>query len=98
MYMERMQGTPPHLTSTPTTHTTSTHPMTTKTETVVGQLIMSRQQKQQQGGGMLRYDMSELWEMGGGAEMWAAEAAERNWSVSLCRVKDWPQLICCALV
>ena len=33
---------------------------------------------------LLRYDMSELWETGGGAEMRAAEAAERNWSVSLC--------------
>ena len=35
--------------------------------------------------------------MGGGAEMQAAEAAERNQSVSLCRVKTWPQLMCCAL-
>ena len=34
----------------------------------------------------------------GGAEMRAAEAAERNRSVSLCRVKTWPQLMCCALV
>ena len=47
---------------------------------------------------MLRYDMSELWEMGGGVEMQAAEAVERNQSVSLCRVKTWPQLMCCALV
>ena len=36
--------------------------------------------------------------MGGGAEMWAVEAAERNRSVSLHRVKTWPQLMCCALV
>ena len=36
--------------------------------------------------------------MGGGAEMWAAEAAERNRSVLLCRVKTWPQLMCCALI
>ena len=36
--------------------------------------------------------------MGRGAEMWAAEAAERNQSVSLCRVKTWPQLMCCALI
>ena len=36
--------------------------------------------------------------MGGGVEMWTVEAAERNWSVSLCRVKTWPQLMCCALV
>ena len=36
---------------------------------------------------LLRYDMSELWETGRGAEMRAAEAAERNWSVLLCRVK-----------
>ena len=47
---------------------------------------------------LLRYDISELWEMGGGLEMQAAEAGERNWSVSLCRVKTWPQLMCCALV
>ena len=47
---------------------------------------------------LLRYDMSELWETGRGAEMWTAEAAERNRSVSLCRVKTWPQLMCCALV
>ena len=47
---------------------------------------------------LLRYDMSELWETGGGAEMQAAEAAERNQSVSLHRVKTWPQLMCCALV
>ena len=45
-----------------------------------------------------RYDMSELQEMGRGVEMQAAEAAERNWSVSLCRVKNWPQLMCCGLV
>ena len=44
---------------------------------------------------MLRYDMSVLWEMGGGVEM---QAAERNWSVSLHRVKTWPQLMCCALI
>ena len=47
---------------------------------------------------LLRYDISELQEMGGGVEMQAAEAAEWNWSVSLCRVKTWPQLMCCALV
>ena len=47
---------------------------------------------------LLRYDMSELQETGGGAETQAAEAAERNQSVSLCRVKTWPQLMCCALV
>ena len=47
---------------------------------------------------LLRYDISELWEMGGGAEMQAVEAVEQNWSVSLCRVKTWPQLMCCALV
>ena len=46
---------------------------------------------------MLRYDILELREMGRGAEMCAAEAAERNQSVSLCRVKTWPQLMCCAL-
>ena len=39
---------------------------------------------------LLRYDMLELWEMGRGVEMQAAEAAERNQSVSLCRVKTWP--------
>ena len=47
---------------------------------------------------LLRYEMSELWETGRGVEMWAAEAAERNRSVSLHRVKTWPQLMCCALV
>ena len=47
---------------------------------------------------LLRYDISELRETGGGAEMQAAEAVEWNWSVSLCRVKTWPQLMCCALV
>ena len=47
---------------------------------------------------MLRYDMSELWEMGGGVEMQTVGAAERNRSVSLHRVKTWPQLMCCALV
>ena len=47
---------------------------------------------------LLRYDISELQEMGGGVEMWAAEAVERNQSVSLHRVKTWPQLMCCALV
>ena len=36
--------------------------------------------------------------MVGGVEMWAAEAAERNQSVSLCRVKTWPQIMCCALI
>ena len=30
---------------------------------------------------LLRYDMLKLRETGGGAEMQAAEAAERNWSV-----------------
>ena len=47
---------------------------------------------------LLRYDMAELWERGRGAEMQTAEAAERNKSVSLCRVKTWPQLMCCALI
>ena len=47
---------------------------------------------------LLRYDILELQEMGGGVEMWVAEAMERNRSVSLCRVKTWPQLMCCALV
>ena len=47
---------------------------------------------------LLRYDILELRETGRGAEMRAAEAAERNQSVSLCRVKSWPQLMCCALV
>ena len=45
---------------------------------------------------MLRYDMLELQETGGGAEMWAVEAAEWNQNVSLHRVKSWPQLMCCA--
>ena len=47
---------------------------------------------------LLRYDILELREMGRGAEMRAAEAAEWNRSVSLHRVKTWPQLMCCALV
>ena len=47
---------------------------------------------------LLRYDMLELWETGGGVEMRTAGAAERNWSVSLHRVKNWPQLMCCALI
>ena len=47
---------------------------------------------------MLRYEILELQEMGRGAEMQAVEAAERNQSVLLCRVKTWPQLMCCALV
>ena len=47
---------------------------------------------------LLRYDISELWDMDGGVEMWAAEAAERNQSVLLHRVKTWPQLMCCALI
>ena len=47
---------------------------------------------------VLRYDMSELREMGRGVETQAAEAVERNQSVSLHRVKTWPQLMCCALV
>ena len=47
---------------------------------------------------LLRYDISELWEMGGGVEMRAVEVVERNWSVLLHRVKTWPQLMCCALV
>ena len=34
----------------------------------------------------------------GDVEMQAVEAVERNRSVSLCRVKTWPQLMCCALV
>ena len=47
---------------------------------------------------LLRYEMSELQETGRGAEMWAVEAVERDQSVSLCRVKTWPQLMCCALI
>ena len=47
---------------------------------------------------LLRYDMAELWEMGRGAEMQTVEAAERNQSVSLRRVKTWPQLMCCVLI
>ena len=47
---------------------------------------------------LLSYEILELWETGGGVEMQAAEAAERNQSVSLRRVKTWPQLMCCALV
>ena len=47
---------------------------------------------------LLSYDMSELQETGRGVEKWAAEAAERNQSVSLHRVKTWPQLMCCALI
>ena len=47
---------------------------------------------------LLRYDISELRETGGGVEMRVAEAAEQNWSVSLHRVKTWPQLMCCALI
>ena len=47
---------------------------------------------------LLRYDIAELQEMGGGVEMQTAEAAERNWSVSLHRVKTWPQLMYCALI
>ena len=47
---------------------------------------------------VLRYDISELQETGGGAENVAAEAAEQNRSVSLHRAKTWPQLMCCALV
>ena len=47
---------------------------------------------------LLRYEKSELQETGGGAEMQAVEAVERNQSVSLHRVKTWPQLMCCALV
>ena len=47
---------------------------------------------------VLRYDILELWEMGRGAENVAVEAAEQNQSVSLCRVKTWPQLMCYALV
>ena len=50
------------------------------------------------GARLLRYDMSELRETGRGVEMQAAEAAERNRSVSLRRVKTWPQLMCCALI
>ena len=42
--------------------------------------------------------MSELQELGRGVEMQAAEAAERNQSVSLHRVKTWPYLMCCALI
>ena len=47
---------------------------------------------------LLRYDISELQETGGGAENVAVEAAEQNRSVSLHRAKTWPQLMCCALV
>ena len=47
---------------------------------------------------LLRYDMVELQEMGRGAEMRTVEAVERNRSVSLHRVKTWPQLMCCALI
>ena len=47
---------------------------------------------------LLRYDMAELQEMNGGCGMWTAEAAEWNRSVSLCRLKTWPQVMCCALV
>ena len=47
---------------------------------------------------LLRYDMLELQETGRGVEMQGAEAAERNQSVSLCRVKTRPQLMCCALI
>ena len=47
---------------------------------------------------LLSYEISELQETGGDAEMQAAEAAERNRSVSLHRVKTWPQLMCCAFV
>ena len=47
---------------------------------------------------LLRYDILELWETGRGAEMQAAEVVEKNQSVSLCRVKTWPQLMCCALI
>ena len=43
---------------------------------------------------LLKYDMSELQETGG---VQAVEAMERNRNVSLCRVKTWPQLMCCAL-
>ena len=45
---------------------------------------------------LLRYEMLEL--LGRGAEMQAVEAVERNQSVSLHRVKTWPQLMCCVLV
>ena len=47
---------------------------------------------------LLRYDMLEPWETGRGAEMRAVEAAERNRSVLLHRLKTWPQLMCSALV
>ena len=47
---------------------------------------------------LLRYDMLELQETGRGAEMWTVEAVERNQSVSLHRVKTWPQLMCCPLI
>ena len=47
---------------------------------------------------LLRYDMSELQETGGGTEMQTVEAVERNQNVSLRRVKTWPQLMCCALI
>ena len=43
---------------------------------------------------LLRYDILELRGTGRGVEMRAAEAAERNQSVSLHRVKTWPQLMC----
>ena len=47
---------------------------------------------------LLRYDILELQETGRGVEMQAMEAAEMNQSVSLRRVKTWPQLMCCALI
>ena len=34
---------------------------------------------------LLRYDMSELWETGGGAEMWAAETARKEAGVFIYR-------------
>ena len=46
---------------------------------------------------LLRYDISELWEMGRGAEC-RLEIVEWNWGVSLHRVKTRPQLMCCALI
>ena len=47
---------------------------------------------------LLRNDILELQKTGRGVEMQAVEVAERNRSVLLCRVKTWPQLMCCALV
>ena len=68
------------------------------TQNLVGFLADSSQNLSRHAYLMLRYDISELRKMAGGVEMRAAEAAERNRNVLLCRVKTWPQLMCCALV